>query len=462
MIDLIKRNKLLIIVIALLLIMIIGVSLLGSHHATPQTSESASSHTPIIDNATADNTAESLNALTQELHHVISSNHKLRADNQQFKNKNAHILHNIRHEVQHNLETELHKRGQDNQAKINRLEQQLQAINDKLSHKQQTSSHDVGYAIDNQNAQTTYGRVVHVNGQRLVAMPDISDSGQSAEDNPSHSTSTQHGSATPLHPKGSIHNLNHKQSKAKPKPYYTLPNGATLARSVTMTSLIGRVPVKGVVKSPYPFKMIIGGDNMAANGLHIPGISGAIVQGYAVGDMLLSRVKGYITTITFVFPDGTIDTTQSQGASSHENLGFDNTLGYISQPNGNPFFPGTFYTNAPKYLSTMMALGALNQGGQAYSVAQQTAQNNTNGGTTTSLTGSVGKYMLGGAVQGGTKQAMDWFTQRENNSFDAVYVPPGRKAVINITHQIDINYNPNGRKIYYGHHQNRQNNTSID
>lgn len=459
MIDWLKRNKLLIIVIALLVMMIMGVSLLGSHRTVSSRSTS-SPQAPIIDNATADNTAESLNALTQELHHVISSNHKLRADNQQFKNKNAHILHNIRHEVQHNLEAELHKRGQDNQSKITRLEQQLKTLNSKLSsaNKQALSNGKGHYAVDDEGVQSVSGQVVHVNGQRLVAVPDISDSGQPAGDHSSHSTLHQHGPVTPLHPKGS----NHKQSKAKSKPYYTLPNGATLARSVTMTSLIGRVPVNGVVKSPYPFKMIIGGDNMAANGLHIPGVSGAIVQGYAVGDMLLSRVKGYITTITFVFPDGTIDTTQVKGASSHENLGFDNTLGYISQPNGNPFFPGTFYSNAPKYLSTMMALGALNQGGQAYSVAQQTAQNNTNGGTTTSLTGSVGKYMLGGAVQGGTKQAMDWFTQREKNSFDAVYVPPGRKAVINITHQIDINYNPNGRKIDYGHHQNRQNNTSID
>ena len=69
---------------------------------------------------------------------------------------------------------------------------------------------------------------------------------------------------------------------------------------------------------------------------------------------------------------------------------------------------------------------------------------------------------IGGAVQGGTQQVMTWYTQREKNSFDAVYVPAGKKAVINISKELDINYNPNGRKIYYEHTKNSGNNTSLD
>ncbi len=70
--------------------------------------------------------------------------------------------------------------------------------------------------------------------------------------------------------------------------------------------------------------------------------------------------------------------------------------------------------------------------------------------------------MMGGAVQGGTQQVMDWMTAREKNSFDAVYVPTGQKAVVNITQEIPINYDPKGRKVSYGNAAPSFNNTSLD
>lgn len=463
--EFIKKNKLILIIVSLLLVLIVVVSFLGHKKTSSVNTIQAQNQPQVVDNATGDNTAESLNALTQELHQVISSNQELQANNAELNKKNASILRNIRGEVQQNLENELQKRGQDNQAKIAKLQKQLQEVNDALKKANQHQSGDVSgaYSVDGQGSQQLTGsQVVNVNGQNLVAIPDISGSHANVSNgNNGNNNTITNNSDSILHPDGSPSNAQ-TSKKPKPVPYYTIPSGATLARSVNMTALIGRVPVNGVVKSPYPFKMIIGGDNMAANGLHIPGVSGAIIQGYTVGDMALSCVKGYVTAITFVFPDGTISTTSIGDSSNNGDLGFNNSLGYISEPNGNPCFPGKFYTNAPQYLATMIALGALNQGGQAYAMAQQTAMSNAFGGTTTSLTGSVGKYMLGGAVQGGTQQAMNWFTEREKNSFDAVYVPAGKKAVINITKQIDINYNPNGRKIYYEHAKNSRNNTSLD
>lgn len=455
----IKNNKIIISIVLVLLILIVFVSIISKKpkSISTQNTTTAVKSVQYTDAATGDNAAESLDALTQQLHAVIESNKQLQSSNAALNKKNASILENIRQEVEQNLDTELKRRGQDNREKIAKLQQTLMQINTELTalKKKQASRYEQNkYPVDGQGSQNISGPVHVLAGNTLVEIPDISNHPESSKSKPISENSSI------LHPHGMVHSF--RKRKSKGIPYYTIPSGATLADSVTMTSLIGRVPVDGVVKSPYPFKIIIGGKNLAANGLHIPGLSGAIVQGVTVGDMALSCVKGYVTAITFVFPDGTISTTQLQASGNGGDLGFTNSLGYLSQPNGNPCFPGKFYTNAPKYLSTMIALGALNQGGQAYSQAQTTAITNAMGGTTSSLTGSVGKYMLGGAVAGGTSEAMHWFTEREKNSFDAVYVRAGRQAVINITKQIAINYNPTGRKLYYEHNKVKHNNTSLD
>ena len=57
-------------------------------------------------------------------------------------------------------------------------------------------------------------------------------------------------------------------------PVYTVPRNATLIGSTAMTALVGRVPVQGQVRDPMPFKVITGADNLAANGLTIPGVQG--------------------------------------------------------------------------------------------------------------------------------------------------------------------------------------------
>src|SRR3546814_1863556 len=78
--------------------------------------------------------------------------------------------------------------------------------------------------------------------------------------------------------------------------------------AIAMTALIGRVPVDGTVNDPYPFKVLIGLDNLTANGIDIPDVAGAVVSGTASGDWTLSCVRGQIRSVTFVFQDGTIRT----------------------------------------------------------------------------------------------------------------------------------------------------------
>lgn len=79
-----------------------------------------------------------------------------------------------------------------------------------------------------------------------------------------------------------------------------------------MTALLGRVPIDGKVTDPYPFKVLIGKDNLTANGIQLPDVEGAIVSGTATGDWTLSCVRGDVQSITFVFSDGTVRTVPSQ------------------------------------------------------------------------------------------------------------------------------------------------------
>ena len=79
---------------------------------------------------------------------------------------------------------------------------------------------------------------------------------------------------------------------ALPEPVYTVPRNSTLVGSTGMTALIGRIPVKGNVDDPYPFKVIVGSDNLAANGLDMPGLDGMIFTGHAIGDWDLILRQG--------------------------------------------------------------------------------------------------------------------------------------------------------------------------
>lgn len=99
-------------------------------------------------------------------------------------------------------------------------------------------------------------------------------------------------------------------------PVYTLPENATLMGSQAMTALLGRVPIEGKVTDPYPFKILIGKENLTANGIELPDVEGAVVSGTATGDWVLSCVRGDIHSITFVFKDGSIRTVPKSATST--------------------------------------------------------------------------------------------------------------------------------------------------
>ncbi|ECD9611733.1 TIGR03752 family integrating conjugative element protein [Salmonella enterica subsp. salamae] len=233
-------------------------------------------------------------------------------------------------------------------------------------------------------------------------------------------------------------------------PVYTLPENSTLTGSVAMTALLGRVPVNGSVTDPYPFKVLIGRDNLTANGIELPDVEGAIISGTASGDWTLSCVRGTVHSMIFVFRDGTIRTVPqaTNKANSDSNKGQGSEIGWLSDPHGLPCIPGERKSNAGEYIGSQFLLAGSAAAADAFANGQTTTT--VDGGSVTSaVTGSSGQYVLGQALGGGLKETADWFKQRYGQMFDAIYVPPGHPVAIHITRQIPIDYEKQGRKVKY-------------
>lgn len=245
----------------------------------------------------------------------------------------------------------------------------------------------------------------------------------------------------------------HKETESQIIPFYTIPANGTSVRDKLMTALVGRIPVKGVVTDPYPFKIVMSDDNLAANGLRIPHLSQMIVSGYCEGDLNLGSVRGWVTSLTFVFEDGTISTTTSND-NNIGNFTKENSLGYLSDEYGNPFIRGKIITNAPAYLAGNTAISATTAAANAYAEMQKTNSHSLFG-TDTNVTGSALKFIGGQATASAANDAQQWWHDREEQSFDAVYVPPidahGKpiKIAVNFAKEIHIDYDPNGRKLNY-------------
>lgn len=237
-----------------------------------------------------------------------------------------------------------------------------------------------------------------------------------------------------------------------PIPVYTVPANSTLMGSVAMTALIGRVPVDGTVEDPYPFKVLIGGDNLTANGIELPNVEGAVMSGTASGDWTLSCVRGQITSVTFVFRDGTIRTVpESLRGASEGKGGGSGDLGWISDPYGIPCVSGKRRSNAKQYLTTQMLITAAGAGAASLIGSQNNSFSYVAGsnGTTLGTVGISGDAAMGQVLAGGVEQMSQWVNKLYGQAFAAVYVPPGARVAVHIVRPIDIDYAPDGRRVRY-------------
>ena len=241
---------------------------------------------------------------------------------------------------------------------------------------------------------------------------------------------------------------------ATTKAVYTVPTNSTLMGSVAMTALIGRVPVDGTVNDPYPFKVLIGPDNLTANGIDIPDVAGAVVSGTASGDWTLSCVRGQIRSVTFVFNDGTIRTLPEDGErggnrqQSDDGNTTQNGLGWISDPYGTPCVSGERRSNAQQYLGTQALITAAGAG--AASLIKSDNGNVAfvgNGNGQLGTVGISGNEAMGRILAGGVQEMSQWVNKLYGQAFAAVYVPPGAKIAVHLEEPLTIDYDTAGRRV---------------
>ena len=240
------------------------------------------------------------------------------------------------------------------------------------------------------------------------------------------------------------------QGKSALQPIYTVPANATLMGSVAMTALIGRVPVDGTVNDPYPFKVLIGPDNLTANGIDLPDVAGAVVSGTASGDWTLSCVRGQIRSITFVFQDGTIRTLPEQNANAQLTGASDSTgagLGWISDPYGIPCVSGVRRSNAQQYLGSQALVTAAGAGAASLIKSSSGSAFVSNANGSLGSVGITGNETMGRLLGSGVQEMSQWVNKLYGQAFAAVYVQPGAKVAVHIERAINVDYHPSGRRV---------------
>ena len=229
-----------------------------------------------------------------------------------------------------------------------------------------------------------------------------------------------------------------------PRPVYTIPPNAILFDAVALTALVGRVPVGGQVTDPLPVKVLAGNDNLAASGHVIPGLSGMMFSGTAVGDWTLRCVSVRLHDATFIFADGTVRYMTAGGLPGSE---AGTTLGWLSNEQGMPCIPGQLLSTAGWEAAQRVLLSAARGYAGARGESEITEIISSQSDILRSLTGNAQDYASNSAVESALAELENFAAERDSGGFDAVYVPPGSRVAVHITQQLEINYAPGGRKI---------------
>ncbi len=275
----------------------------------------------------ADSPADTIKTLTANVAAMTTEVQALRKDNDQLRKENRELLAN-RHQIEENVATKVkrellsHDKDRDARDRIDAgvlssLTARVDALSKSLSQStpiQGGSDIPVGLGLDGiGEGGTPADSLIWIDPLDVVDDSALAKSGNSLLHRVGQSTGGALASASEKTPK-----LNQAltQKISTVHPVYTVPRNATLIGSTAMTTLVGRVPVQGQVRDPMPFKVITGADNLAANGLTVPGVQSMVWSGTAIGDWTLSCVTGRLDSVTFVFEDGTIRTISGDKQSA--------------------------------------------------------------------------------------------------------------------------------------------------
>jgi len=472
--PMIRQNRLIPILGTVILIVVVGI-LLKSRSPAPGHVPMTSVPQPPAKSADADSPSDTIRTLTAEVQAIKDENRKLREDNGKLIQQNDDLNRN-RSAIEENVTRRLTEQFSRPEASgspvfsgLNRKIDELNAIVQRYTPeaagtvKAGGSDIPAGLGFDpSATAPTAAGAATpgagpsgtgglvwsEPLGSKTVVGPDgqqkLVKAGQSAGD--VQVTAAQ----TPLGTELAAPPVENAQQGLQRKPYFTIPENATLMDAAAMTAMIGRTPVGGNVRDPMEFKVLIGRTNLAANGFEVPDdVTGMVVSGVAVGDWMLSCVEGHISSVTFIFQDGTINTVSKRGSGGATGNNNTQRLGFISDERGAPCINGERVTNAPAYLTQIVGVKSLEVAARAAALSQTSTV--TNGlGATTAVTGNQGQYVLGQAAAAGVDEVSTWLMRRLNDSFDAIYIRPGAKVAVHLTEAIALDKDPNARRLDYG------------
>lgn len=248
------------------------------------------------------------------------------------------------------------------------------------------------------------------------------------------------------------------------EPVYTVPRNSTFIGSTAMTALMGRVPINGTVEDPYPVKIIVGHENLTANGMELPEVNHMIFSGTATGDWTLSCVRADMTSVTYVFDDGTIQTLSvgDQELQNNNNTGNINRLAWISDNRGIPCVSGRRISNAATFLAGSIFAQGIEAGAKAVADAETTRIVSSQGDTTESVTGDAVRNAGYETLSGGGSAISEWLEKRQQQTFDVIYVDTGSNVAIHIDAELPINYKPNGRKLRHARNSSQDSHRYID
>ncbi|WIX34969.1 TIGR03752 family integrating conjugative element protein [Salinicola sp. JS01] len=413
-------------------------------------------------------------AMREDMNRILDANDKLREQNQELAERNDNVDGRIRsalRDQQQDFTRERRQNQRENQSLLNNLQGQIRNLKEGFTGDGGDSGDDdmpIGLGLEGGGGPTgSYGGGGNLAWVEPMDQRQESGRGGSRRDEgPAFPTSFK-AAASDVGDAASRANSAIKASatgqpdEATVEPVYTIPENSTLMGSLAMTALLGRVPVDGTVNDPYPFKVMIGKDNLTANGIELPEVRAAVASGTATGDWTLSCVRGNITSLTFVFEDGTIRTVPSpvdvnQGGGGNDNrsnqnqtIGGGDSIGWISDQAGLPCISGMRRSNAQQYLGTQGLLTAAGAG-----AATMLSDDDSTSITSFGSDGSISQAMSGNQAVGqilsqGVNDMSEWVNKLYGEAFAAVYVPPGQNVAIHINKQLPIDYETEGRKVRY-------------
>ncbi len=241
---------------------------------------------------------------------------------------------------------------------------------------------------------------------------------------------------------------------------FTVPDLSMMTDAVGLTALVGRIYTDNEVTDPWPFKTMVRRQNVSANYTALPpDLDGMLFEGYAVGDWTLGCVRGWLTAATFVFKDGSTISAyaNSPGSRPKESRLNKQAIGYITDQYGNPCISGQKLTDAPKFLATQTLTAGVLGFADALNdeFKQRSTITGTDGSTTTvdRVINPTREYARNEAYVAALQESGQWIRDRQKQSFDAVYAPPGETMVVNLQTELRLDRTKDDRRISYSNTQ---------